>query len=209
MEMIVGSVQLSQEVAEAIMRYISARSDVCALVLEQSGTVCAVNRGGLDRLGMSKGELCGRTWPVLLDPTGSAAAEDAISHAFDGRPGGFVARVFGDRSPDFWSVEVVPLQRSTGAVVLALALCQPVRQRDDLREELREALHTLSNLTGITASSARLLERIDGGQRQKQIAEGLEDASRRARKVLGQLKPRVAQLLDDEEYRQDNTLRAG
>lgn len=175
-------------VLAALIDTLAAHAGVCAKLIDRGGEVVAVNARGAAMLGKSAGDICGRAWSGLWDPTTEKAAEDAVDAAFEGAPAQFTGRLAGD--DQLRVVRALPLTGDGSGVktVLTLTADGPAARTDPVTLALPAALHAFANLANVSASSSRLLGRGLDPEMTRQLAQDLGTAAQKATEALEELR---------------------
>lgn len=184
----------STAAVSSLMRHVVETSPVCAKVIDRHGRVVAVNRRGLDLLGINGDDICDRHWADMWSGTMKDVVAAAVERAFGGEPTSFRGP-FRETDPDaVWDVSLFPLEwsgdRVETLVAVSVNLANVLKARDEREasEDLRTALHALGNLAAVGQSCARLLRRSSEDPAVLEIAEGLLAATEEARRTIASIR---------------------
>ncbi|WP_172327560.1 PAS domain-containing protein [Mangrovicoccus sp. HB161399] len=191
--------ELTAQSISVMLGYLAQRTDLCAKVLNREGQILAINRRGLDQLKLEESEICGRIWAEFWTGAEEAKARAAVEQAFEGTPAGFCGVFRGTGGETIWDVEIFPLEWAGGRVSTVLALSADVTNAgaadggaetsEELLKRFGDALHAMSNVSAVSASSARILRRRgDGDPVMEELAKGLEEAAEKAAAAVSALK---------------------
>lgn len=205
MDVIVTSKDVDSSTITAMVSYLESRSAVCAKVLDVNGDVVAINRRGLELLCVDATDICGKMWTSFWSGDARVSAENAVARAFGGNPARFVGEFHGVEGLTFWEVETFPLERAADGtvhsiLVISVNITKTIgadggQDNLDLVRALSQTLHAVSNLTNVTASSARLLTRSGDDARVRDIAQGLEQAAADAKAAVDALRQLTQRVL--------------
>ncbi len=197
MVVVYSNEEITAQSISVMLGYLAQRTDLCAKVLNRDGEIIAINRRGLELLRLDESEICGQIWTELWTGEESAKARAAVEQAFEGTPAGFCGVFRGGDRESIWDIEVFPLEWHEGKVSTVLALSADVthagavesRSSDELLKRFGDALHAMSNISAVSASSARILRRrAEDDPLMEEIAKGLEEAARKAEAAVSALK---------------------
>ena len=192
-----NSGKVSASAISTMTGYVARRSNVCVKVIDRGGKVVAVNSRGLELLAVKSEDICAQVWTEFWTGKHKIAAEAAVENAFGGTPDSFTGTFYQGAENSIWEVEVFPLEwdgREVSSILaLSCRLVDPQTEaedptKQDVLEKFSEALHAMSNLASISASSARLLTRTQDHDMIAEIARGLEDAAKHAVQTTASLK---------------------
>ncbi|SPF78174.1 PAS domain-containing protein [Pseudoprimorskyibacter insulae] len=200
MELILNKDSVSAQSISTMLGYVAQRSNVCAKVLNTDGEVVAINGRGLELLGVDRTDVCGQMWVAFWNGDARTLAENAVAKAFSGTPAHFSAEFSGTATPTTWEVEIFPLEWVAGEVASVLVVSANITALTamddgqdkalnlDVLKGLSEALHAMSNIASVSASSARLLRRKSDDPVVAEIAASLDHAAVKAQAAITDLK---------------------
>ena len=195
--MIIADPQLNASTLSSVVEYLAQRTHVCAKVLSPEGEVVAINRHGLELLGLTADEVCGKVWTDFWDGEYRTRAEAAVAAAFEGRAGHFAGSFGGGDASSTWEVEVFACDWEEDTVSRVLVLSTPVtmeptgrayEQHQQLLAAMKDTLHAIINLSSATTSAANLLRRGLDETQTATLADALEDSGTRAMDTVAELR---------------------
>ncbi|GGA15769.1 MAG: hypothetical protein CML50_05735 [Rhodobacteraceae bacterium] len=188
MTLILSDSEMGAGIASKLLGQLAERASVCAMVIDRTGRVVAINRGGLERLSATRDEVISQPWSTLWDGSHREAARAALERALSGEAVTEALPRAGETPENAHDVDIAPFEQSGQVVSLALAVTDLSRARTtenaEVMQALREAAHAISNVANVNASSARLLERISDDEAMTEIAKGLREAAGRAERTV-------------------------
>lgn len=186
-----------------VLEHMARKSNTCIKVLDREGQILAVNQHGIDLLQAERDDLCGKLWSEFWDNPTSIRARQAISTALMGGTDQFVAHCATLPDTPLWDVEIFPLETDADGVktILVVSVSQPevtaapVTLATSIADNLKDVVHSVSNIAAATASGSRLLRGSDDPSRVTMIADHLEDTVARAEETLETLRTLLDQLI--------------
>lgn len=188
MTLILSDSEMGAGIASKLLGQLAERASVCATVIDRAGRVVAINRGGLELLSATRDEVISQPWAALWDGAHRDEAGAALARALDGEALTAMLSRAGEPSGAAHDVDIAPFEQSGESVSLVLAVSglsrTPGPESGEMMRSLREAIHAISNVANVNASSARLLERISDDAAMAEIAKGLREAAGRAERTV-------------------------
>ena len=77
MTLILSDSEMGAGIASKLLGQLAERASVCAMVIDRTGRVVAINRGGLERLSATRDEVISQPWSTLWDGSHREAARAA------------------------------------------------------------------------------------------------------------------------------------
>ncbi|OWU83418.1 hypothetical protein ATO6_18375 [Oceanicola sp. 22II-s10i] len=196
MDHILAKEGLSTQAVAEITNHIAQRANISAQLIDRAGRIIATNQRGLDLLGSGAADVFGQHHGAVWTTDTDAAGQDPVAAAFAGRSVTFAGHPQGAPSPH-WTMEALPLEHDGAEVATVLLLATPAGDTTpDAAPDagLRDLMHKLANLTSISLSAARLLQRGVDTSVAASLAAELEtaatetqDALEGVRSLLGEL----------------------
>ena len=84
MTLILSDSEMGAGIASKLLGQLAERASVCAMVIDRTGRVVAINRGGLERLSATRDEVISQPWSTLWDGSHREAARAALERALSG-----------------------------------------------------------------------------------------------------------------------------
>lgn len=199
--MILLQSNISTNTVATIVGYLAQHTNVCAKLLDRDGSIIAVNRVGLDIIGLSQDEICGLRWATLWEGESRQAVDHAIAESFAGRPCQIVVSAEINGAHSSWDIEALPCDWENGQVTRILVLSTPVadgvsaENAEKSRETvaaLGQILHNVANLSASAIGAANLLRRGLPDDQIEALAQSLEDSGRDAVRSVNDLKSLIA-----------------
>ena len=72
MTLILSDSEMGAGIASKLLGQLAERASVCAMVIDRTGRVVAINRGGLERLSATRDEVISQPWSTLWDAARTA-----------------------------------------------------------------------------------------------------------------------------------------